>query len=63
MNRHKLTAPRDCPKCGFEGVFIGPRYREMLSAIELCGVMAWECQVCGFVKETAPLDEEVREEE
>ena len=61
MNVHKLTPPRGCQKCGYEGAFRGPHYRE-LSNIR-AGVMRWNCKVCGFVRVTAPLDVEMREEE
>ena len=62
MNVHKLTPPRDCPKCGYEGAFRGPHYREPLGA-DRPRRMGWECKVCGFVKVTASLDEAKREEE
>ena len=62
MNIHKLTPPRDCPKCGYEGAFRGPHFRELFG-IELPRRMEWECKVCGFEKLTAPLDVEKRDEE
>ena len=57
MNIHKLTPPRGCPKCGYEGAFRGPRI------MVLPGRMEWNCKVCGFVKVTAPLDVAMRDEE
>ena len=60
MNIHKLTPPRDCPKCGCEGAFRGPRYRE---DYPMLWRMLWDCKVCGFEKLTAPLDEVEREQE
>ena len=54
---HKLTPPRDCPKCGYEGEFRGPYYREEHGGIfDLPRRMVWKCKVCGFEKGTAPLD-------
>ena len=63
MNVHKLTPPRGCPKCGYEGNFRGPRFGELLGTIDLRWGMGWECKVCGFVKETASLDVAKRDEE
>ena len=61
MNIHKLTPPRDCPKCGYEGNFRGPYYRQ---GYAISRRMVWECKACGFEKGTVPLDEaEQREEE
>ncbi len=63
MSIHKLTPPRGCPKCGYEGAFRGPRYQEVFGGIDLPRRMEWDCKVCGFVKVTAPLDVEKRDEE
>ena len=63
MNIHKLTPPRDCPKCGYEGAFRGPSYRELLGGYPRPRRMEWDCKVCGFVKVTVPLDVVEREEE
>ena len=63
MNIHKLTPPRDCQKCGYEGAFRGPRYHEVFGGIDYPRRMEWDCKVCGFVKVTAPLDVAERYEE
>ena len=62
MNVHKLTPPRDCPKCGYVGAFRGPRFWELLGSYPLPRRMQWDCKVCGFEKVTAPLDEAERDE-
>ena len=63
MNVHKLTPPRACQKCGYEGKFRGPHYRELFGMMELPRRLEWNCKVCGFGKVTAPLDVAKRDEE
>ena len=53
MNIHKLTPPRDCPKCGYEGNFRGPHYRDRNPILWR---MQWGCKVCGFQQTTMSLD-------
>ena len=58
---HKLTIPEtDCPKCGCEYVFKGPRYQELLGGADgISGVMEWGCGVCGYKLHSSPLDGKV----
>ena len=53
---HKLTPPAtDCPKCGAAHSFIVPRYQALMGAADgETGVMAWDCQICGYEMHPKP---------
>ena len=57
----KIEAPRDCPKCGYEGAFRGPHYRGEWSGLHRGEDMEWRCPGCGFKRYTEPFDRKPRE--
>ena len=58
----KITPPRDCVKCGHEGMFDGPRYEENTGfgrdgKMHGIGYLVWTCRGCGFTRGSRTLDQ------